>query len=72
VRWSPGERAASRWVAVNVRRFADPRSGQPPNSRQLNDKGCFEDERKCWDEVNLINKQIFSYNNFVRTCASRK
>ncbi len=47
-------------------------AGMDENSCQLNDKACFEDERKCWDEVNLINKQIFSYNNFVKACAARK
>jgi hypothetical protein len=47
-------------------------AGMDENSCQLNDKACFEDEKKCWDDVNLMNKQIFSYNNFVRTCAAHK
>jgi hypothetical protein len=47
-------------------------SGMDENSCDLNDKGCFEDAKQCWDEVNRINKQIFSYNNFVKKCASHK
>jgi hypothetical protein len=47
-------------------------AGMDEKSCDLNDKGCFEDAKQCWDQVNLINKQIFSYNNFVRQCASKK
>jgi hypothetical protein len=47
-------------------------AGMGEESCDPGDKGCFEDERQCWDEVNRINKQIFSYNNFVRNCAAHK
>jgi hypothetical protein len=47
-------------------------AGMDEKSCDLNDKACFEDARQCWDQVNLMNKQIFSYNNFVRNCAANK
>jgi hypothetical protein len=47
-------------------------AGMDEKACDLTDKGCFEDAKQCWDQVNLINKQIFSYNNFVKKCASKK
>jgi hypothetical protein len=47
-------------------------AGMDEKSCDLNDKACFEDARQCWDQVNLMNKRIFSYNNFVRNCAANK
>jgi hypothetical protein len=44
-------------------------AGMDERSCDINDKACFEDAKQCWDQVNLLNKQIFSYNNFVRKCA---
>ena len=44
-------------------------AGMDENSCDINDKACFEDAKQCWDQVNLLNKQIFSYNNFMKSCA---
>jgi len=42
--------------------------------RACNDKGnaCFNEAADCWKEVNRLNKEIFSYNNFVMKCANSK
>ena len=34
----------------------------------VSDAGCFEDAKRCWDEVNRMNKQIYSYDSFVHQC----
>lgn len=47
-------------------------AGMDEKSCDISDKACFEEAKTCWDQVNQINKEIFSYNNFVRKCAARK
>jgi len=46
-------------------------AGMDEQACDINDKACFEDAKTCWDQVNQINKEVFSYNNFVRKCAMR-
>jgi hypothetical protein len=44
--------------------------GMDETTCAIADSGCFEDARRCWDQVNQINKQIFAYNNLMKSCES--
>jgi hypothetical protein len=39
--------------------------------RSCNDSNntCFDETADCWKEVNRLNKEIYTYNNFIQKCA---
>jgi hypothetical protein len=39
--------------------------------RSCNDSNnaCFDEAADCWKEVNRLNKEIYTYNNFIQKCA---
>jgi hypothetical protein len=53
-----------------VVKYADHCAGMDERSCDLNDKACFDAAGACWAQVNSMNKQIYSYNNFMKKCAA--
>jgi hypothetical protein len=51
-------------------KYADHCAGMDERTCDLNDKACFAAASACWAQVNSMNKQIFSYNNFMKKCAA--
>jgi hypothetical protein len=51
-------------------KYADHCAGMDERACDLNDKACFDAASSCWAQVNSMNKQIYSYNNFIRKCAA--
>jgi hypothetical protein len=53
-------------------KYSDHCAGMDERSCDLNDRACFDAASECWAQVNAMNKQIYSYNNFIKKCASQK
>lgn len=41
---------------------------KPPCQNNDSDETCFLQLRDCWSRVNQLNKEIFTYNQFMRKC----
>jgi hypothetical protein len=41
---------------------------KPPCQNNDSDETCFLQLRDCWARVNQLNKEIFTYNQFMRKC----
>jgi hypothetical protein len=52
-------------------KYSDHCAGMDERSCDLNDKACFDAASECWAQVNSMNKQIYSYNNFIKKCAAQ-
>ena len=51
-------------------KYADHCAGMDERSCDINDKACFTAASECWAQVNAMNKQIYTYNNFMKKCAA--
>ena len=51
-------------------KYTDHCAGMDQRSCDINDKACFDAASTCWAQVNAMNKQIYSYNNFMKKCAA--